>query len=202
VKPFGERLPLAERYRELLADEGITWGLIGPREGERLWERHILNSLPVGTLIPEGLRVLDVGSGAGLPGIPLAIDRPDLQITLLEPLARRVTFLEHAVATLGLANVTILRGKAHMVSGRWPVVTGRAVAPLPRLVEWTLPRIEPGGCLLALKGENAEAEMAEARPALERVRGLAYALHHVERYGSHGWVIEVRRNAGSGGSGE
>lgn len=186
----------AERYRTLLAQEGITWGLIGPREGERLWERHILNSLPVGTLIPEGSRVLDVGSGAGLPGIPLALDRPDLTITLLEPLARRVAFLELAVQTLGLGDrVSILRGKAQSISGQWPIVIARAVAPLPRLVEWCLPRMESGGRLLALKGENAAEELKEAVVALEHLPGLSYALHHVERHGSHGTVIEVRRDA-------
>lgn len=187
---------LAERYRDLLANEGIEWGLIGPREGERLWERHVLNSLPVGTLIPVGAQVLDVGSGAGLPGIPLAIDRPDLAITLLEPLARRVAFLEFAVERLDLGErVRILRGKALTVTGHWEIVTARAVAPLPRLLEWCWPRLRPGGRLLALKGESAEAELEQARPILDRFDGLAYALHRVERYGSHGTVIEVAKRA-------
>lgn len=186
----------AERYRELLAHEGIEWGLIGPRESERLWERHILNSLPVGELIPHGARVLDVGSGAGLPGIPLALDRPDLKITLLEPLARRFTFLELAVKRLDLSErVEVIRGKALGITGQWPVVTARAVAPLPRLIEWCLPRVEPGGALLALKGENAAEELAQVQGALDRFGPLSYALHHVERYGSHGVVVEVHRDA-------
>jgi 16S rRNA (guanine527-N7)-methyltransferase len=196
VKPFGENLSRAEQYRDLLAAEGMEWGLIGPREGERLWERHILNSLPVGQLIPVGSQVLDVGSGAGLPGIPLALDRPDLQITLLEPLARRIAFLELAIDRLNLSEqVTILRGKAATIQGQWPIVTARAVAPLPRLVEWCLPRVAPGGLLLALKGESAATELDEARPALERLPSLSYALHHLERYGTHGYVIEVRNGA-------
>jgi 16S rRNA (guanine527-N7)-methyltransferase len=196
VKPFGENLPRAEQYRDLLAAEGMEWGLIGPREGDRIWERHILNSLPVGQVIPHGARVLDVGSGAGLPGIPLALDRPDLEITLLEPLARRVAFLELAIDRLELGDrVTILRGKAATISGQWPVVTGRAVAPLPRLVEWCWPRLAPGGLLLALKGESAAAELEQARPALERIPSLSYALHYLERYDTHGYVIEIRKGA-------
>ena len=141
-------------FGELLATEGIKRGLIGPREGERIWERHILNCLPVTTLIPEGASVADIGSGAGLPGIVIAIARPDLTVTLIEPLQRRVDFLTEVAA--GLKNVKVIRGKAESVKGRFDFVTARAVAPLAKLVEISK---DLAPTLLALKGESAKEEM-------------------------------------------
>jgi 16S rRNA (guanine527-N7)-methyltransferase len=171
---FGDRLDLAERYAAILAGAGVQRGLLGPREAPRLWERHLLNCAVVGELLEPGARVLDVGSGAGLPGIVLAVARPDLEVTLLEPLARRAIFLDEVVAELGLSpTVTVVRGRAEEQASRlqFPVVTARAVAPLDRLARWCLPLVEPGGHLLALKGESAATELAEHAGELSRLGG-------------------------------
>ena len=161
---FGDRLAEAEAYAELLAGPGMRQGVIGPRELPRLWERHLLNSAAVGEILPEGAGVVDVGSGAGLPGIPLALVRPDLTLTLVEPMARRVIWLEQVVSELGLS-VRVVRGRAEeretrRECGESDVVTARAVAPLGRLVTWTLPLVRPGGILAAMKGASAEDELA------------------------------------------
>ena len=158
---FGHRLPLAEQYATLLSTGGIERGLIGPREADRLWERHLLNCAVIGELVPTAARVLDVGSGAGLPGIPLAIARPDLQVELVEPLLRRTSWLEETVAALGMADtVVVTRGKAAVIGPRQvDVVTARAVAPLERLLPMCMPFLRPGGVLLALKGEQAQVEV-------------------------------------------
>lgn len=150
------------RYAQFLTSVGIERGLIGPREADRIWERHIFNSLPVISLIPEGASVFDVGSGAGLPGIPIALARPDLKMTLIEPLQRRAEFLKEAVATLG---ITVLQGKAEEFAMKADVVTARAVAPFEKLkaMSWHLVKI--GGSLLAIKGENAAKEMAGIKKA-------------------------------------
>jgi 16S rRNA (guanine527-N7)-methyltransferase len=170
---FGDRLALAERYAAILAGAGVQRGLIGPREAPRLWERHLLNCAVVGELLPPGARVLDVGSGAGLPGIVLAVARPDLEVTLLEPLARRATFLDEVVAELGLSTVAVVRGRAEEQASRlrFPVVTARAVAPLDRLVRWCLPLLEAGGRLLALKGVSAADELSEHAAEVSRLGG-------------------------------
>ena len=158
-----------KRYVDILASRGIDWGLIGPREGERLWERHVLNSLALEPLLARGARLVDVGSGAGLPGIPLALARPDLQVTLLEPLLRRANFLSLAVSELGIADrVKVVRARAEEHRERYDVVTCRAVAPLPRLLEWCLPLVAPGGTLIALKGSSAAGEVASAASSLRR----------------------------------
>ncbi|PLW71395.1 16S rRNA (guanine(527)-N(7))-methyltransferase RsmG [Streptomyces sp. SCUT-3] len=169
---FGERFPDAVRYAELLADAGVGRGLIGPREVPRLWERHLLNCAVLGEVVPADVSVCDVGSGAGLPGIPLALARPDLRITLLEPLLRRTVFLEEAVKLLGLDNVTVVRGRAEEMVGKLPgvdVVTARAVAPLDRLAGWGLPLLRPHGQMLALKGDTAEDELRAAQGALHKL---------------------------------
>ncbi len=160
---FGDALPRVRRYAELLAGPGREQGVIGPRELPRLWDRHLVNSAYVGRVIPSGSSVLDVGSGAGLPGIPLALSRPDLTVTLLEPMARRVAWLEEVVAALEL-DVTVRRGRAEeretrRACGESDVVTARAVAPLGRLTTWTLPLVRPGGRLAALKGASAHDEV-------------------------------------------
>lgn len=159
---FGSRLDIAQRYADLLATSGIDRGLVGPREADRLWDRHLLNSAVVGELVPTSSRVVDVGSGAGLPGIPLAIARPDVQVELVEPLLRRTTWLEETVTSLDLAGtVVVTRGKVAVIGTRQvDVVTARAVAPLERLLPMCMPLLRPGGVLLALKGDQAEAEVA------------------------------------------
>ncbi|MFD4986059.1 16S rRNA (guanine(527)-N(7))-methyltransferase RsmG [Streptomyces sp. NPDC058374] len=169
---FGERFPDAVRYAELLADAGVRRGLIGPREVPRLWERHLLNCAVLSEVVAEGVSVCDVGSGAGLPGIPLALVRPDLDITLLEPLLRRTTFLTEVVEMLGLDHVTVVRGRAEEVLGKLPpvhVVTARAVAPLERLAGWGVPLLRPYGEMLALKGDTAEEEVRAASSALSKL---------------------------------
>jgi 16S rRNA (guanine527-N7)-methyltransferase len=164
---FGSAVDAAAEYARLLATEGTVRGLIGPREVPRLWERHLLNSAAIASLVPAGVRVVDVGSGAGLPGIPLALARPDLTVTLLEPLARRVAFLTECVDRLGLERVTVVRGRAEEGPvrrdlGGADVVTARAVAPLDKLAGWCLPLLRPGGLLLAMKGSTAAEELAAA----------------------------------------
>ena len=169
---FGPALPAAQRYAALLASEGVTRGLIGPREVPRLWERHILNSAAVAEAVPHGARVVDVGSGAGLPGIPLALARPDVTLTLVEPMARRVEFLEQAVADLG-APWRVIRGRAEeraviAAVGPVDVVTARAVAALPRLVGWCRGLLRPGATLVALVGTRTLEELPALIPELER----------------------------------
>jgi 16S rRNA (guanine527-N7)-methyltransferase len=166
VDVFGARVGSAIRYAGMLAGAGVERGLIGPREADRIWDRHILNSVALGELIDPGERVLDIGSGAGLPGIPLAIARPDTQLVLVEPLLRRAEFLVEAVAGLGLANVVVVRGRAEDPAvvrehGGADVVTSRAVAALDKLARWSLPLLRANGRMLALKGDRAEAELAE-----------------------------------------
>jgi len=166
---FGPAVDAAAEYARLLATEGTVRGMIGPREVPRLWERHLLNSAAIASLVSVGARVVDVGSGAGLPGIPLALARPDLTVTLLEPLARRVAFLTECVRRLGLERVTVVRGRAEegpirRQLGGADVVTARAVAPLDKLAGWCLPLLRPGGLLLAMKGSTAAAELAATGP--------------------------------------
>jgi 16S rRNA (guanine527-N7)-methyltransferase len=164
---FGDRDGLAVRYLQHLATTGVERGLIGPREVPRLWERHVLNCAPLTSIIPSTCRVIDVGSGAGLPGIVLAIRRPDLRITLVEPLLRRSIWLREVCADLGLGSVSVHRGRAPEVSKtvRAPLVVARAVAPLPSLVACCLPLIQAGGSLLAIKGRTAAAELASLHDA-------------------------------------
>jgi len=157
-----ERFALAVRYADLLATEGVVRGLIGPRETERLWDRHLVNCAVVAEVIAAEATVCDIGSGAGLPGLVLAIARPDVSITLVEPLLRRTTFLDEVVDELGLSNVSVVRGRADDLHGeaRFDVVTSRAVAPLERLAGWSLPLVAPTGAMVAMKGERAADEVA------------------------------------------
>ena len=167
-----ERLPLAERYTELLATEGVVRGLIGPREAPRLWDRHVLNSAVMADAVPEGASVCDIGTGAGLPGVVLAIARPDLTVTLVEPLLRRTTFLEEVVGELGLAHVRVVRGRADDLHDEetFDVVTSRAVAPLERLLTWSMPLVSATGALVAMKGRSIDDEIEVAAPVLARYR--------------------------------
>jgi len=167
---FGDALAKARRYVELLATDGVTRGLIGPRETPRLWDRHLLNCALVAELVPERGELVDIG--AGLPGIVLAMLRPSLHVVLLEPLLRRSVFLEECVSTLDLPNATVLRARAEdkAASGiRADVATARAVAPLDRLVGWAAGLLRPGGQLLAVKGQSALAELEAAEPVLSRL---------------------------------
>jgi len=179
---FGDRLPLVERYAQWLADEGVVRGLLGPREVDRIWDRHILNSALVSEFIPQGATVADLGSGAGLPGIPLALARPDLSVTLVEPLLRRMTFLTEVLADLqSLATepltVELIRSRAEELHGKatFDVVTARALAPLERLVGWAAPLLGSGGQLVALKGSSAGEEIEQAAAALAKA-GLSARL--------------------------
>ena len=164
---FGPRFDMAQRYAELLASAGVERGLLGPREVGRVWDRHLLNSAVVGELLDPGDRVVDIGSGAGLPGIPLAIARPDLQVVLLEPLLRRSEFLNEVVAELGLA-VEVVRGRAEepwvreQYGGRDAAVS-RAVAALDKLTKWSMPLLRPDGRMVAIKGERAPDEVQAHR---------------------------------------
>jgi 16S rRNA (guanine527-N7)-methyltransferase len=166
---FGSRLPLAERFVDILATDAVERGLIGPREVSRLWDRHVLNCAVVVPRVPMGAHVADVGSGAGLPGLVWAIARSDLQVTLIEPLLRRTVFLEEVVDALCLDEVRVLRSRAEDVEETFDVVTARAVAPLEKLAAWCLPLVHPGGVLLALKGRSAEEEVTSSRVALHKM---------------------------------
>jgi 16S rRNA (guanine527-N7)-methyltransferase len=166
------RLELAVRYTELLATEGVVRGLIGPREAPRLWDRHVLNSAVLQEAVPEASSVCDIGTGAGLPGLVLAIARPDIRMTLVEPLLRRTTFLDEVVAELDLGNVTVRRGRAEELHGEatFDVVTSRAVAPLERLLGWSMPLVAPTGALVAMKGRSVQDEVTSAAAFLQTWR--------------------------------
>lgn len=169
---FGDRLPVAEQYAELLAGSGVVRGLIGPREAPRLWERHLLNCAVITELIDPDSTVVDIGSGAGLPGLVIAIRRPDVSVTLIEPLLRRVRWLDEVVGELELGNVTIARGRAEAL---WDevapadVVTSRAVSALENLAVWSVPLVRPGGWWLPMKGASVADEIAESRDLLTSV---------------------------------
>jgi 16S rRNA (guanine527-N7)-methyltransferase len=184
IEVFGPHLGQAEHFVRILADSGISHGLIGPREAPRLWDRHVLNCAVVHRLIPVGesrQRVIDVGSGAGLPGLVLAIVRPDLEVHLVEPLARRTSWLAEVTEELGLRNVTVHTARAEALWGQLtaPWVTARAVAGIVQLSEWTLPLLSDGGSLLALKGSKAQAELDENLAALRRLGVTQAAIEEV-----------------------
>ena len=168
---FGPATELARRYASMLATRGVERGLIGPREVPRLWDRHLLNCGVIAGLVPGDADVVDIGSGAGLPGVVIAMLRPQLHMTLLEPLLRRTVFLGECVAELGLANVTVCRGRAEDMAGglHADVAISRAVAPLGRLAELSAGVVRPGGTILAVKGQQAQAELDQAAPVLRRL---------------------------------
>jgi 16S rRNA (guanine527-N7)-methyltransferase len=174
---YGAQFPLLNRYVDILGSTGVAWGLLGPREADRLWDRHILNSAALSGLIAADSAVADIGSGAGLPGIPLALLRPDLRITLIEPLLRRSTFLTQSVEELELADrVEVIRSRAEDHHQTYDVVVARALAPLDRLVGWCNPLRAPGGVILALKGSSAADELTSARRELEAAQLKAEVL--------------------------
>ena len=165
---YGAQFPLLNRYVDILRSTGVEWGLLGPREADRLWDRHILNSAALSGLIAPGRAVADVGSGAGLPGIPLALLRPDLRMTLIDSLLRRSTFLTQTVEELQIADrVEVIRSRAEDHHQTYDVVVARALAPLSRLIGWCNPLRGPSGAILALKGGSAADELASARQQLE-----------------------------------
>lgn len=193
------RLALLERYAGLLATEGVTRGLIGPREVPRLWDRHLLNCGLLAPLIPDGATVADLGSGAGLPGVVLAIARPDLTVTLVEPMARRVGFLDEVRAELELSNVEVVRARAEQwpESGRFDVVTARALAALPKLLAWCLPLVAEHGELLAMKGSSAHDEIVAAAEELRRWRARAEVVTSSVPGSSVTTVVRVVREPGT-----
>lgn len=198
---FGDRLATAEQYATLLAGAARERGLMGPREVPRIWERHLLNCAAMTGLVGTNASVCDVGSGAGLPGLAMAIRRPDLRITLLEPLLRRTTFLEEAVQELGLTNVEVVRGRAEALHGHrtFDVVTSRAVAGLSRLLEWSLPLATQAGVVLAMKGETADGELAEAAETISRLDGRNPEVVLIREIGLPSPTTVVRVEAGASG---
>lgn len=173
---FGDELARAESYAAFLATAGLERGLLGPREADRIWDRHLLNSAVLAELVPAEAGLVDVGSGAGLPGLPLALARADLRVVLLEPMLRRTTFLAEIVERLELSSrVTVLRGRAPEAAPDLPFasdcVVARAVAPLERLVSWTMPLVPRDGVLLALRGRSAEDEVRDAGAAVTALAG-------------------------------
>lgn len=196
---FGPRIDKAARYVDMLATVGVQRGLIGPREADRLWHRHILNSAAVAELLPANARVADIGSGAGLPGIPLAIARPDLEMVLVEPLLRRATFLGEAVIALDLPGVTVVRARAEdrdAPRGDCDAVLSRALAALDKVARWSVPLLRPGGEMVAIKGERAESELEEHRNAIAAA-GLTEArvVTCGESYGIAPTTVVVARRA-------
>ena len=169
---FGNRLIQAQTYADLLVRDADLLGLLGPREMPKIWSRHILNSAVVADLVPHGATVADIGSGAGLPGLPMALARPDVEFTLIEPMERRAKWLaDEAVPALGLTNVTVLRARAEEVGDRvFDVVTARAVSALPKLLKMCVPLTRAGGQILALKGSKAADEIAESRSLAKRLK--------------------------------
>lgn len=194
---FQQRQEKIDRYAQILQSRGIERGLIGPREGDRIWDRHIANCLPVTTPIPRAsdgsqrIKVADIGSGAGLPGIVIALARPDLEITLIEPLQRRVDFLNEVITELDLP-ITIIRGKSESVKKSFEIVTARAVAPLPKLLAISWHLVKSQGALLAMKGEAAQAEIDETEPKKHSITSL-HTIELPEFEISR--VIEVRKTA-------
>lgn len=196
---FGESWPRALAFAELLVAEGELRGLIGPRELPRLWTRHLLNSAAVTSFVPSGARFADVGSGAGFPGVVVALMRPDVDVHLIEPMERRTTWLSDVARELALDNVTVVRARAEELHGveTFSVVSARAVAALTKLIPWVAPLIAPGGRLVALKGERATSEIAEAQKALRKFGLSGATVHEVAVAGSDEptRIVEALRDA-------
>ncbi|MFZ9249728.1 MAG: 16S rRNA (guanine(527)-N(7))-methyltransferase RsmG [Candidatus Nanopelagicaceae bacterium] len=188
---FGQQGEKILQYADLLESEGIKRGLVGPSEAHRIWDRHIENCLPLAKLFDPNSTVLDVGSGAGLPGIVIALARPDLEVTLMEPLKRRVDFLEEVLQVLQLP-LRVIHSKAERAKGVFHHVTARAVAPLPRLVDATWHLIEKGGSLLAMKGERAALEIEEL-PHDKRRKSMDIELKEISWQENLSRIVIIRR---------
>ena len=194
---FGVAFSAAEHFADMLVAEGELRGLVGPRELPRLWSRHIVNSTAVVPFLPRRGSVADVGSGAGFPGIVVALMRPDLEVTLIETMERRVEWLELVVAELDLDNVTIRRARAEEFKDRYDAVTARAVANLSKLVRLTSGLLRPGGSLLALKGAKAQQEVDDAKYVIKKAKLEPAVIHEVVTPGEElTRVVEVRRRRG------
>lgn len=180
-----------QAYAALLAGPAIARGLIGPKEGDRIWERHIANCIPITTILPQGVRVADIGSGAGLPGVVIALARPDLKVTLIEPLRRRVDFLNEVINDLGLS-IEVIRARSEVVKKQFEIVTARAVAPLDKLIAISWHMIPKGGSLLAIKGESAQEELDKSKLK----KGSRAQLHEINLPNLPvARVVEVRKGA-------
>lgn len=186
---FGPGLPLVRRYAADLGRFGVELGLIGPLEPPRLWTRHLLNCGLVAPLVPEGASLADVGSGAGLPGLVLAAARPDLTVTLIEPMERRVVWLQDEVGRLGLENTRVLRARGEEVGEQYDVVTARAVGALSKLLPVVVPLVRPDGSLALMKGSGVDAEIRAADGVIRR---LKLADLHVEIVGTGMASLETR----------
>jgi 16S rRNA (guanine527-N7)-methyltransferase len=204
---FGSGLAGARRYAEILAGAGVERGLIGPREADRLWDRHLLNSAAVAELLPHNVQVADIGSGAGLPGIPLALARPDLRVTLVEPLQRRSDFLREVIEELGI-EVTVVRGRAEERAvreevGEMDAVVSRAVAALDKVAKWSMPLLRPGGEMLAMKGERAEGEAHAHRRVLASLGAIDVKVMKccADVLDPPATVVVARRSGGQSGQG-
>ena len=169
---FGEHIDQARKFAELLVRDGDLLGLIGPRELPKLWSRHILNSAVVAELIEDNQTVADIGSGAGLPGIPMAIMKPRAKFVLIEPMERRSRWLaEVVIPELGLTNVEVLRGRAEAAPlANYDVATARALSALPKLLRMIAPLVVPGGQILALKGSKAAQEIEDSKNLAKKLR--------------------------------
>ena len=190
---FASHLGQAEEYATILSTDGVVKGLIGPREIPRIWDRHIMNSAVVAPRVPSGASVADVGTGAGLPGLVWAIVRPDIQMTLIEPLLRRTRFLDETVERLGLGNVTVVRSRAEDVTDRFDVVTARAVAGMDKLARWCLPLVTPGGVLLAMKGQSAADEVRDSTATLHRLGATSIVVATYDNGEVPTTVVEVTK---------
>lgn len=196
---FGKQAGLASAFAEHLGTSAVARGLLGPRELPRLWSRHILNCAAVAPLVPEGARTVDVGSGAGLPGLVLAIARPDLDVSLVEPLLRRVAWLDEVTKDLDLSNVTVVRARAEDLPTDWAdVATARAVAPLAKLTAWCLPLVKPGGLMLAIKGRSAADELRGSSGVLPSLGAVSWEVREMggELLDEPTTVVVARRGTG------
>jgi 16S rRNA (guanine527-N7)-methyltransferase len=176
AKIFGEGIDKARAYAAALIRDGDTLGLLGPREMPKIWTRHILNSAVVAELIEPGQKVADVGSGAGLPGIPMAIAQPGAEFVLIEPMERRANWLVEQVAALELKNVRVLRARAEDVGEAFDVVTARALSALPKLLRQCVPMTLNGGQIIALKGSRAADEIEEAKSLQKKLRIASFEI--------------------------
>lgn len=173
---FGAGIDQARGYAAALIRDGDELGLLGPREMPKLWTRHILNSAVVAELVPAGKKVADVGSGAGLPGIPMAIAQPDADFVLIEPMERRSNWLIQQVEELGLTNVRVVRARAEEVGEAFDIVTARAVSALPKLLRMTVPLTRNGGEIIALKGSRAADEIEEAKSLQKKLKIASFEI--------------------------